>query len=67
MPERLLALADPGRRHRIATESTTLPQRFEAMFAMDGPDIDYVPVIKRDSVAARAGAQGISPMQLVLD
>ena len=74
MAERLRALAEPERRRRIVHDvpddgglfDAVVTRKLDRMFPVDGADIDYEPG-PSSSVAARAGAAGIPPMQLILD
>ncbi|MEO6126238.1 MAG: amidohydrolase family protein [Ilumatobacteraceae bacterium] len=74
MAERLVALADPERRRRIVEDTpddgglfdNVVTSKLGRIFPVDGADIDYEPAAEA-SVAARAAAMGIAPMQLVLD
>lgn len=64
--DRVAALRDPDRRHRIVTEALSIPQRFERIYPVNG-DIDYEPLPYRDSIAARAAAGGRAEMDLVYE
>lgn len=74
MPERVRALSDPERRRRIISDVPDDGGLFQAavlnklafIYPVDGVNIDYEPDASA-SIAARADAQGIAPMQLVLD
>jgi N-acyl-D-aspartate/D-glutamate deacylase len=74
MPERLAALADPARRHRLLHEvpddggffQRVVLDKVDRMWPVDGPDIDYEPAAGT-SVAAVAAARGTSPMEVLID
>ena len=74
MAERLVALAEPHRRHRIVHEFPDDDGLFERavigkltqMWLVDSADIDYEPSATT-SVAAEAARQGVPAMALVLD
>ena len=74
MPERLRALAEPDRRHRIVHEvpddgglfSKVVLGNLHRMWPVADGDIDYEPT-RDESIGAIAERSGVPPMQLVLD
>ena len=74
MPERLTALCEPERRSRLIHDipddgglfTRVVLSKLDQVFAVDGPQIDYEPPASA-SVLATAAAQGIPPMQLLVD
>ncbi|MCB0998835.1 MAG: amidohydrolase family protein [Acidimicrobiales bacterium] len=74
MPERLRALAEPERRHRIVHEvpddgglfSKVVLGNLHRMWPVADGDIDYEPA-STDSVGAIAERDGVPPMEIVLD
>ena len=74
MAERLVALADPERRRRIVEDvpddggffEMAVLSKLGRTWIVEGGDIDYEPSAD-DSIAARAGREGVPAMQLVLD
>jgi N-acyl-D-amino-acid deacylase len=74
MAERLVALAEPERRRRLVEDvpddggffQRVVLDKLERMWPVLGADIDYEPTTDA-SIAARAAAQGVPPMQLVVD
>lgn len=74
MPERLVALAEPQRRHRLLHElpddggffQRVVLDKVHRMWPVDGPDIDYEPSAD-SSVASVASARGVSPMEVLVD
>ena len=74
MPERLAALADPARRHRIVNEipddgglfRKVVIDKADGMWLVDGADIDYEPS-RDDSIAALARRTGRPITEIVLD
>jgi N-acyl-D-aspartate/D-glutamate deacylase len=74
MPERLAALAEPARRHRLVHEvpddggffQRVVLDKVDRMWPVDGADIDYEPAVGT-SVAAVAAARGTSPMEVLVD
>jgi N-acyl-D-aspartate/D-glutamate deacylase len=74
MPERLAALAEPERRRRLVEDEPddgglfrkAVLNKLDRMWPVLGADIDYEPS-PGASVAARAAAQGVPAMQMVLD
>ena len=74
MAERLAALAEPERRRRLIEEvpddggffQRVVLDKLARMWPVLGADIDYEPTTDA-SIAARAAAQGVPPMQLVVD
>ena len=74
MPERLAALSEPGRRHRIINEvpddgglfRSAVLNKLDRIYPVDGANIDYEPDANA-SVLAHAQARGVPAMQLLLD
>jgi N-acyl-D-aspartate/D-glutamate deacylase len=74
MAERLTALAEPERRRRLIEDvpddggffQRVVLDKLGRMWPVLGADIDYEPTTDA-SIAARAAAQGVPPMQLVVD
>ena len=74
MPERLAALAEPARRHRLVHEipdddgffQRVVLDKASRMWRVDGPDIDYEPSADT-SVAAIAAAHGVPAMEVLVD
>lgn len=74
MPERLAALAEPARRHRIIHEvpddgglfRRVVLDNLGRIWPVTDGDIDYEPT-EEQSVAAVAARVGVPPMQLLLD
>ncbi len=74
MTERLKALAEPDRRHRLIHEDPddgglfhrVVTDKLERMWAVEGADIDYEPTAET-SLAAVAAATGVPARQLLVD
>ena len=74
MPQRLEALAEPDRRHRIVHEvpddgglfRRVVLDNLDRIWAVADGDIDYEPTADA-SVAADSVRRGVAPMELVLD
>jgi N-acyl-D-aspartate/D-glutamate deacylase len=74
MAERLTALAEPERRRRLIEDvpdddgffRRVVLDKLDRMWPVLGADIDYEPTTDA-SIAARAAAQGVRPMELVVD
>ena len=72
--ERLTALKEPHRRHRLINEipddggifQKIVFDKLDGMWIVNGPNIDYEPH-REDSIAGLASRSGILPMQLILD
>ena len=72
--ERLTALKEPQRRHRLINDipddggifQKIVFDKLDGMWIVDGPNIDYEPH-REDSIAGLAKRSGIPPMQLILD
>lgn len=72
--ERLTALKEPHRRHRLINDipddggifQKIVFDKLDAMWIVNGPNIDYEPH-RQDSIAGLASRTGIPPMQLILD
>ena len=74
MAERLVALAEPARRHRLIHDvpddgglfANVVLDKLDRIYPVDGADIDYEPAADA-SIAARAAAAGVPAMQLLVD
>ena len=74
MTERLAALADPARRHRIIHEipddggifRRVVHDKLDGMWLVDGSDIDYEPS-RDESIGALSRSTGVPPVQIILD
>ncbi|MDP1806691.1 MAG: amidohydrolase family protein, partial [Acidimicrobiales bacterium] len=74
MPERLAALAEPARRHRLIHEipddggffRRVVLDKASRMWPVDGPDIDYEPS-SDTSIATIAAARGVPAMEVLVD
>ncbi len=74
LSERLVALDEPERRHRIIHEipddgglfQRIVLDKLDRMWPVDGPDIDYEPETA-NAIAARARRAGIPATELLLD
>ncbi|CAB4537617.1 unannotated protein [freshwater metagenome] len=72
--ERLTALKEPHRRHRLINDipddggifQKIVFDKLDGMWIVNGPNIDYEPH-REDSIAGLAARSGIPPMQLILD
>ena len=72
--ERLTALKEPNRRHRLINDipddggifQKIVFDKLDGMWIVNGPNIDYEPH-REDSIAGLASRSGIPPMQLILD
>ena len=72
--ERLTALKEPHRRHRLINDipddggifQKIVFDKLDGMWIVNGPNIDYEPH-REDSIAGLAARSGILPMQLILD
>jgi len=72
--ERLTALKEPQRRHRLINDipddggifQKIVFDKLDGMWIVNGPNIDYEPH-REDSIAGLAARSGIPPMQLILD
>ena len=72
--ERLTALKEPTRRHRLINDipddggifQKIVFDKLDGMWIVNGPNIDYEPH-REDSIAGLASRSGIPPMQLILD
>ena len=72
--ERLTALKEPARRHRLINDipddggifQKIVFDKLDGMWIVNGPNIDYEPH-REDSIAGLAARSGIPPMQLILD
>ena len=72
--ERLTALKEPARRHRLINDipddggifQKIVFDKLDGMWIVNGPNIDYEPR-REDSIAGLASRSGIPPMQLILD
>ena len=72
--ERLTALKEPNRRHRLINDipddggifQKIVFDKLDGMWIVNGPNIDYEPH-REDSIAGLAARSGIPPMQLILD
>lgn len=74
MPERLVALAEPERRHRLIHEvpddgglfQRVVLDKLERLWVVDGEAIDYEPPAER-SIAAQARSRGVDAMEILVD
>ena len=72
--ERLTALKEPHRRHRLINDipddggifQKIVFDKLDGMWIVNGPNIDYEPH-REDSIAGLAARSSIPPMQLILD
>ncbi len=74
MPERLRALADPGRRRRIVEDvpndggffQRIVLDKLDGMWLVNGEDIDYEPS-REDSIGGISRRTGENPVELILN